>query len=252
MTLKHFIFISLAIHVVAFLAIALLTRQERRAAPVAYFVKVVEEPSAAPHELPQAKPRPAEKPKAEQRVGRAPDIVRGQERAPQPPAATTEKPEGPGPPDATAGKPAPEPPEFPTPEEGVGRFLDRDVIQEFARKETDEKKESKGITFDTEEFRYRSYMERLREKIEGIWVYPVWAAERGIYGDLVIRFVIRKDGSLGSVELLRTSGHTVLDEAALTALREGQPFWPLPEGWNQSSLTITGHFIYTLYGVRIR
>lgn len=244
MTLKYFIVISLAIHLVAFLAIASLLRQERHAAPVAYFVKVVEEPRET-----SPGPPPTEKPKAEVRAGREPGAVRGKDKAP---AATEEKPEVPARPDAETGGLAPEAPEALPPGEGAGRFLDRDVIREFARREQDARKDTSGITFDTEEFRYRSYMERLKEKIEGIWVYPVEAAEKGVYGDLVIRFVIRKDGSLGSVELLRTSGHTVLDEAAVKALRDGQPFWPLPEGWDQSSLTVTGHFIYTLYGLRIR
>jgi protein TonB len=109
-----------------------------------------------------------------------------------------------------------------------------------------------AVTLSTEGFMYRGYMERLREKIEGVWVYPREAAERGVYGDLVIRFVIRKDGSLGSVKLVRTSGYDMLDRAAVKALRDAEPFWPLPDVWKEDSYTVTGHFVYSLYGIRLR
>jgi len=149
----------------------------------------------------------------------------------------------------------PLPPRLPSPsvEGRPERIFDEEVIEGLARrKEQETQQEGGGVTFDTREMMYRSYMERLREKIEGIWSYPDEAARSGIYGDLVIRFVIRKDGSLGSVRVLRTSGHSMLDEAALKALRDAEPYWPLPAGWDRSSLTVTGHFIYNLYGVRIR
>jgi len=92
----------------------------------------------------------------------------------------------------------------------------------------------------------------LRQKVESIWHYPRRAAEQGIYGDLIIRFVILKDGTLGEVKVLRTSGHRLLDTAAVEALRDGVPYWPLPDGWERQSLPITGRFIYTMDGGYIR
>lgn len=108
------------------------------------------------------------------------------------------------------------------------------------------------LTFDTTEYRYAGYMRKLREKIESVWEYPVDARERGVYGDLKIRFTIKKNGKLGAVELVRTSGHKSLDDAAIKALRDGEPYWPLPDEWEMDSYTILGHFIYSLYGYGIR
>lgn len=108
------------------------------------------------------------------------------------------------------------------------------------------------VTFDTSDYRYVGYMSQLRAKIENIWTYPPEARERGIYGDLKIRFTIRKDGTLGEVELVRTSGYKMLDEAAIKALKEGEPYWPLPDAWGMDSYTILGHFIYNLYGYRLQ
>ncbi len=95
-------------------------------------------------------------------------------------------------------------------------------------------------------------MNKLKDKIESIWHYPRDAASRGIQGDLKIRFTIMKNGKLDDVEVIRTSGYRDLDEAAVQALKDGTPYWPLPDDWGRDSLTITGHFVYTLYGAYIR
>lgn len=130
------------------------------------------------------------------------------------------------------------------------KLFDREIIQRFAQREDAQK--DTGVTFDTSEFRYRAYMARLKEKIESVWKYPPDAAMHGIYGDLRIRFTIKKNGMLGSVELERTSGHKELDEAAMQALKDAEPFWPLPEEWDKEALTIPGHFVYSIYGTYIR
>ena len=104
----------------------------------------------------------------------------------------------------------------------------------------------KKLSFDGKELKFMLYDRKLKERIEHIWIYPPSAAARGISGDLVIRFTIMKNGKLGEVELVRTSGHKDLDDAAIKALKDASPFWPLPESWGMDSYTIDGHFIYTI------
>jgi protein TonB len=87
-------------------------------------------------------------------------------------------------------------------------------------------------------------MQRLKEKIESAWKYPLDAAARREYGDLYIQFTIKKKGKIGAVELIETSGHPSLDTAAIKALRDADPYWPLPNAMGKESLTITGHFVY--------
>jgi protein TonB len=113
-------------------------------------------------------------------------------------------------------------------------------------------KKDDTVTFDTEDYRYAGYMRNLREKIESIWVYPPEAAARGIYGDLKIQFTIKKDGRLSAIELVRTSGHKMLDDAAIKALKDGEPYWPLPDSWGKDSYTILGHFVYVYGGYYIK
>jgi len=124
------------------------------------------------------------------------------------------------------------------------QLFDKKTIEKFAREGSVAKK---GLTFDTSEFRYRGYMRMLKERIESIWQYPKEAARQGLSGELYMKFSIKKDGRLGEIELLRTSGFKDLDEAAIKAVKKAEPFWPLPEGWERDALEIRGHFIY-IYG----
>jgi periplasmic protein TonB len=137
------------------------------------------------------------------------------------------------------------------------KIFDKSVIGDLAKRDIEKeekgnKDKGKSFSFDTDEFEFLIYNRRLKERIEHIWIYPPEAAAKGIYGDLIIRFTIKKNGQLGSVELVRTSGHKSLDDAAIKALRDGAPYWPLPREWNLEGYTIEGHFIYTIYGYYIR
>ncbi|MCS7203173.1 MAG: energy transducer TonB [Thermodesulfovibrio sp.] len=133
-------------------------------------------------------------------------------------------------------------------------IFDKDIIAKLSQssKRNEQFETKQGLSFSAKEFSNWGYLERLREKIERIWQYPSQAAERGIYGDLYIRFTIDKKGNLVSAELIRTSGYRILDEAAMKALKDAQPFWPLPDDWEKDSLTITGHFIYILRSFYLR
>lgn len=131
-------------------------------------------------------------------------------------------------------------------------LLDTRQEQTYGSKEglqnRDDKKfeADKKLSFDGKELKFMLYDRKLKERIEHIWIYPPSAAARGISGDLLIRFTIMKNGKLGEVELVRTSGHKDLDDAAIKALKDASPFWPLPESWGMDSYSIDGHFIYTI------
>ncbi|HDK82068.1 MAG TPA: TonB C-terminal domain-containing protein [Nitrospirae bacterium] len=125
-----------------------------------------------------------------------------------------------------------------------GSYLfDKGTIEKYARMGTTK---DKGLTFDVPEFHYRGYMRRLKGKIENIWKFPKGVGRVGNIVDLYIKFSINRDGSLGEVVLMRTSGYWEFDKAALQALRDAGPYWPLPEDWREDDLTIDGHFIYIL------
>ena len=135
---------------------------------------------------------------------------------------------------------------------GRDAIFDSEVIARHAEEPAEPIGGETGITFDTSGVALSGYMKRLKHKIENAWVYPYSATKDGIYGDLKMSFVIRRDGTLGEVRVLRTSGHAVLDEAAMKALRNAEPFWPLPELFKKEALRVDGRFIYSLSGRYVR
>lgn len=50
--------------------------------------------------------------------------------------------------------------------------------------------------------------------------YPELARRRGYEGSLLLDFEVRADGTCGEVRVLESSGHDVLDEAAVRAVRQ--------------------------------
>jgi len=82
----------------------------------------------------------------------------------------------------------------------------------------------------TQEFRFARYIEDWRLKIErvGELNYPQAARDQRIYGSLVVTVSIKADGSLESVDINRSSGHRILDRAAIRIVHLAAPYAPFP------------------------
>lgn len=68
------------------------------------------------------------------------------------------------------------------------------------------------------------YLGMVRMMIEKHKLYPRAARKRQFQGRAVVRFVISADGSVTDVTLAETSGHGILDKAALAAVKDAGPF----------------------------
>lgn len=88
----------------------------------------------------------------------------------------------------------------------------------------------KQIGARTEEYRFAQYVEDWRQKVERIGNLNYPEVARGkLYGTLLLAVAIRNDGQLESVEVLRSSGHKELDEAAKRIVKLAAPFAVFPE-----------------------
>lgn len=67
----------------------------------------------------------------------------------------------------------------------------------------------------------------IRRRIDARKVYPRIAVRNGWEGRVLVEMRLEHDGSLAAVRLLEGSGHAVLDEATLTAVRLASPFPPI-------------------------
>jgi len=81
------------------------------------------------------------------------------------------------------------------------------------------------------------YLNSWRRKIEkiGNLNYPRQARNNRLFGSLRLMVAIRPDGSLKEVELLESSGHQVLDDAAIHIVQLAAPFAPFPDDLRQST-----------------
>lgn len=83
----------------------------------------------------------------------------------------------------------------------------------------------------TNEDRFARYVEEWRAKVEhiGNLYYPFEARHKKLYGSLRLTVHIKADGSLEKIDIDRSSGSKILDDAALDILQQAAPFAPFPE-----------------------
>lgn len=80
------------------------------------------------------------------------------------------------------------------------------------------------------EYRFARYVENWRQKIERIGNinYPAAARDKKLYGSLILTVAIRADGSVDNIEVNRSSGHRILDAAAIKIVTISAPFAAFP------------------------
>jgi len=107
----------------------------------------------------------------------------------------------------------------------------------------------KFIGARTQEYRFAQYIEDWRVKVEriGNLNYPEQARREQLYGRLQLSVSIRADGSVESVEVSRSSGHRILDAAAMRIVKLAGPYAPLPPdiAKDVDVLTITRTWTFT-------
>lgn len=101
----------------------------------------------------------------------------------------------------------------------------------------------------TQEYRFARYIEDWRVKVErvGTLNYPQAARDQKIYGSLQLTVSIKYDGTVENVEINRSSGQKILDQAALRIVRLGAPYSAFPADISRDTdvLSITRTWTFT-------
>ena len=121
---------------------------------------------------------------------------------------------------------------------------------EIARstEEYNKRPRKKFIGTRTAEYRYARYMEDWRLKVERVGTLNSPHAARGRhYGSLQLSVWIRTDGSVDKIEIERSSGQRVLDDAARRIVHMASPFAPFPPDIQRDTdvLVITRNWTFT-------
>ncbi len=88
----------------------------------------------------------------------------------------------------------------------------------------------KSVSASTREFRYASYLGAWARKVEriGNLNYPQAAKKQHLHGNLILHVAVRKDGSVEAIRVVRSSGHDLLDQAAVAIVNLAAPYAPFP------------------------
>jgi len=89
----------------------------------------------------------------------------------------------------------------------------------------------KRISANTREYEYASYMSAWVAKVErvGNLNYPTELRQKKLHGDLVLSVGIRQNGSVESIDVMRSSGIPEIDDAARNIVQLAGPYSPLPQ-----------------------
>jgi periplasmic protein TonB len=122
---------------------------------------------------------------------------------------------------------------------------------QIAKQQDDYQKRPKRkfIGARTQEYRFATYVEAWRQKVEkvGNLNYPEAAKEQKIYGQLRMTVSIKSDGNIESIEVNSSSGFKVLDDAAKRIVELAAPYAAFPEDIRKDTdiLSITRTWTFT-------
>lgn len=192
-------------------------------APVAAEQTPAEDPEPAPA---KTAPRPL----------LAQQATPSQRRVPEPAPARPEPLREPEP--ESQPKPQATPPSTPTKTVDAATLVNRSLAMASLSAEIErkmkayaERPQRKWINARTREYKYASYMEAWRTKVEriGNLNYPDEARRRQLSGALLLDVALKPDGSVHEITVRRSSGHRVLDDAAVRIVELAAPFAPFPK-----------------------
>jgi periplasmic protein TonB len=170
-------------------------------------------------------------------------------KLPEPAERTPPRPpQEPRPPARPALESPPEPMQTALPRIGRIPLLSGEDLEKYAQVRSSDQQSSSGgaVSLDTKELKYLSYFAHLKRRIERVWAYPPDAIANGLQGQLHLKFVLRRNGEVKTVELLRSSGYKVLDKEAWDAVINAGPFERFPPTIADDELHITARFTYVL------
>ena len=106
--------------------------------------------------------------------------------------------------------------------------------------------EGEIIDINTSSYRYAGYFTAMRNSISLAWHYPQRAAMEGQQGLVKLDFTVDAQGYASALQIIKSSGYHLLDEAIIAAIRSASPFQPLPASIGKKKIRIRGSFWYVL------
>lgn len=119
--------------------------------------------------------------------------------------------------------------------------------EEIAREEISKQpiEEKIEVINPTQEAMLR-YQDMVKQRIEEVRRYPLWAKKQGIQGIVHLNFTILSNGLSDDVEIIRSSNSQILDEEAVSAIKRANPFPSIPREIDSSFVQMAVAVVFTL------
>lgn len=92
----------------------------------------------------------------------------------------------------------------------------------------------------------KKYREAIKRKIEEEKKYPSLAEKNGYEGKVTIRFELEVSGQVDKVEVLKSSGHKMLDKEAVRAVTNAVPYPSMPKSIKRKYIIIEVPIVFRL------
>lgn len=90
------------------------------------------------------------------------------------------------------------------------------------------------------------YQDAIKRRIEEKRRYPYIARVRKYEGVVSVKFKISRDGSLGKIQINKTTSHNILNDEAIKNLQRAQPFPHFPDDIKKDYIFINTDIVFKL------
>lgn len=87
-------------------------------------------------------------------------------------------------------------------------------------------------------FPFKWYLSIVQQKVKTNWQEPGKVPGMSDSINAAVSFTINKEGAVSNITITKSSSFVALDNSVLKAVKNSQPFPPLPENYNKDSLEI--------------
>jgi protein TonB len=116
--------------------------------------------------------------------------------------------------------------------------------ESYRKKYSQEVEEGETKFLNTDDIQFGSFLRRFETAVYGVWSYPQEAARLGIEGMTPVRITFNRKGEIEQVELLDSSGSTILDSEVLRTLHRIGRVGSFPKGYTKDKFYLIAFFQY--------
>jgi len=125
--------------------------------------------------------------------------------------------------------------------QNLSKFLQQD---NFANDRGGQPEQDAQISFDSKGVDFGWWLRRFVTHVKSNWFIPQLAQITP--GRVVITFNVHRNGFITDIEVIKTSGHRALDQAAVNALKTSSPTVALPAEYPEDKAFFTVTFLYNV------